>query len=253
LTEKSKQKSNSALPELGQRGLIIGQTGSGKTNFAIHLLKNLTFVPFVIYDTKDEEKFLTLPKSILVHDEQSRNDALNNDEQFDFVIVRPPANISNDDQAMDEMLQSHYNELHGVGAYVDEIYSFHSGNGRAGKGLLSLLTRGRSRGITTIMSTQRPAWISKFCYSEAQKLFVFLLMHEDDRKHVAKFIPNFDIDTFPPKHGFWQYSQGDNNPQLFLPVPLAKFSKQEYNGEPLTEQIGIERLKNKPIKEVKWI
>lgn len=246
------EKINKALPELGQRSLLIGQTGSGKTNFAVVLLKALPFSPFVVYDTKEEPKFHSLPKHQIVETESERNDALN-DENIDFVIVRPPARISNDPESMDQMLLSHYDDLHGVGAYCDEIYAFHRASGRSMIGLNSLLTRGRSRGITTIMSTQRPAWLSKFCYTESQKFFVFLLLHEDDRKHVAKFIPNYDINTTQPKHGFWQYSEGDSQPKLFSAVPLVKPPKQEYKDD-TASSIGIARLKLEPqLRKVRWI
>jgi energy-coupling factor transporter ATP-binding protein EcfA2 len=245
-------KTEIPLPDFGERALIIGQTGSGKTNLAFQLLHKLPFAPFVIYDTKDENKFFHLPRSVMVTSESERDDAVK-DDRYDFVILRPPAHITVDPVALDELLQSHYDNLQDVGAYIDEAYSFHHVSGNVGgRGLPSLLTRGRSRGQSLIVSTQRPSRISKFLYTEAQKFYVMFLAHADDRKTVGKFIPNYDIDGNPKRFGYWFLNQGDLSPKLFPPVALAKPPKQEYKAALDENSFNEIRLKSQP-KPIKWI
>ena len=141
--------------------------------------------------------------------------------------------------------------LHDVGAYIDEVYSFHHVTGIVGgRGLPSLLTRGRSRGQTCLIATQRPSLISRFIYSEAQKFYVMFLAHEDDRKTVRKFVPGYDIENNPQKFGFWFLNQGDLSPTLHSPAPLAKPKKEDYT--PIEEANEDLRLKSEP-KPIKWI
>lgn len=219
------------FPEMGERALIVGQTGSGKTAFACHLLHSLKFAPFIIYDTKEEEKFDALERSTVVHNEEEKRKALS-DEEIDFVIYRPDLDVTVDSEAMDNLLLTHYNEHHNIGAYLDEAYSFHNG-GRAGTGLTGLLTRGRSRGITSIISTQRPALISRFCISEAQKHFIFRLTDMKDKKRIGDFVPDFAELSDPPRFGYWRYSVGDDAPQKFDAVPLVMVKETAYSPAPL--------------------
>lgn len=63
--------------------------------------------------------------------------------------------------------------------------------GRAGSGLIALLTRGRSKGISVLMSTQRPAWLSRFCFTEAQKYYIYRLTDRRDSKVLGEYIRVF--------------------------------------------------------------
>lgn len=211
----------SLLPERGERALIVGQTGSGKTEFACWLLKRIQRAPVVIYDTKIEAKFFKLQPSIVVTTFDEVLTAFNNGEH-DYIIVRPPADLIGDPRSMDnEYLFRHYMELPGLDAYIDELKSFHT-NGRAGMGLINLLERGRSKGTTVIMSTQRPSWISLSTLSEAQKTFIFYLKSEDDIKRVAKFVPGIEEKPKLASRGyqFYYYDDAEDRLQLFKPIKL---------------------------------
>lgn len=214
-------KPMSLLPERGERALIVGQTGSGKTAFAVWMMKRLQRGPIVIYDTKIEAKFATLQPSVIVGDFDGIMDAFNKGEN-DYIIVRPPSELIGEPGVLDnEYLFRHYMELPGVDAYIDELKSFHN-HGHAGKGLINLLERGRSKGTTVIMSTQRPSWISLSTLSEAQKTFIFYLKSQDDIKRVAKFVPGFEAKPKLASRGyqFYYYDDAEDKLTLFKPIKL---------------------------------
>lgn len=209
-------RSPSIIPKHGERALIIGQTGSGKTAFARFMVKRMPGT--IIYDTKVEPKFSTLTKVKVSTPEQAMK-AFQEDEDLDFVIVQPPVSVTYEPKLLDELLQQHYEQCRNVTAYIDEVYQFHIA-GKAGPGLLALLTRGRSRGITTVMSTQRPAWLSRFCLTESQRFYIFNLADRRDWKTIAEVVPHFDEMGKPPRYHFYYYDYDMDEPQLYKPVPL---------------------------------
>lgn len=241
------EKSNSIVPDQGQRGLIIGKTGSGKTNFAKFLLKRANYRPFVIYDSKVENSFLSLPDSILATTQDEVAEALN-DEKIDFVIYRPEPEIVADPSAMDELLQIHYNQYSGVGAYIDEIYQFHQ-NGRALPGLVGLLTRGRSRGITLLMSSQRPSYFSRFVLTESERFYIFELLDKQDKKRLADVIPDFDEMAKPTKFGFWYFNASETEPLRYGPIKL-EIEKPKAQTVPIGE---IPATPETPVEKLRWI
>jgi hypothetical protein len=209
----------SFIPEQGERALLVGQTGSGKTAFAIFLVEHIPTAPIILYDTKGEPKFTKLPNSRVVSTQHECTEAVE-DPSVDYVIFLPPAEIQGEPAKLDEFLWFHYQHYHGIVAYIDEARTFHRGY-TAGRGLIAIMARGRSRGITCILSTQRPSRISRDLISEAQKLYVFRLADLQDRKRLDDVIPNFSKEPLPPKHGFYFFQSGDESPQLFEPIKLA--------------------------------
>lgn len=209
------------VPERGERAFICGQTGSGKTAFAVWLLGYMPGT--LIYDTKEERKFSALPKSVRVATMDEARKALRENKGgeavYDFVILRPSVAETLDSEMLDTMLQYHYENLRGIGAYIDEVFMFHNG-GRVGPGLMSLLTRGRSRGITLTMSAQRPAWLSRFCLTESQRFYVFRLVDRADRQRLGEIIPGLSRDEQPEKYHFQYFDFDQDGPAYFLPVPL---------------------------------
>jgi hypothetical protein len=237
------------LPERGERTLSIGQTGSGKTSFNVWLLDRLPRAPTVVYDTKEEPKFLTLPDSTVTSSAAETTEALDSGEA-DYVIFRPPDHLLDEPSALDEYLYFHYKNFPGVDAYIDEVYSFHSG-GRSFKGLHALLSRGRSKGISTLMSTQRPVFLSRFALTEAQHLYIFSLVHDDDRKTLNKMVPGFESKRLlkPRSHQFWHYDVANQKLRLYDPVTLTRGVDQGYTDDQLP---GLEPDAEK-VRRLIWV
>lgn len=243
---------NSVIPQPGERGLIIGQTGSGKTAFALYMLERLKDVPIICYDTKGEDKFLTLAGSRVAYSENQVIDAIG-DPETDYIIYRPPPEFLADPKLLDDLLTIHFNNYFNIPAYIDEVTQFYNSR-NPGAGLLGLLSRGRSRGITTIMSTQRPVAIASACKTEAQKFYIFTLLSDKDKKSVGDIVPNYDKYANPVKHGFYFYKAGEENPILFPPITLPKIRDTGYvdqienaitEAEPITEP--------NPARKINWL
>lgn len=216
------------LLERGQRGLLVGQTGSGKTQNSLFQLRNSRVWPITIFDTKIEDSFISLPQDddsfLLVESLKDYIEASKRkrDERPDYLLVRPNMDEIGDFGILDEYTRLAY-EKFGAGLfYFDEIYNWHN-KGQAGNGLIGLLTRGRSKGKTVLMATQRPSWISRFCLTEAQRFYVHWLSDSRDKKTLAEVIPGFDKLDEPPPFHFHYYSTAEHrkSPQLFKPVPLT--------------------------------
>lgn len=220
------------LPEKGERTLSVGQTGSGKTAFNTWMLKRLSFSPIVIYDTKDEPKFLSLPNSTVVYSFEGVHEAIDSGE-YDYVIFRTPTALLDKPAELDKYLLRHFIELPGIDVYLDEVSDFHASNGHPYVGLRALLRKGRSRGNTVLMSTQRPKFISLFTMTEAQQLYIFHLSHDDDRKAIDKVIPGFKGKANPraKSYRFWHYSAGEDILQFLRPVRLDEAMPQTYTDE----------------------
>lgn len=241
----------SLIPASGERALIVGQTGGGKTALATFILMRIPVAPCILYDTKEEAKFPKLPNSIIVETMTECAKEYDNPE-IDYIIVRPPLDLLDKPKELDEYLLYHYHNFKHSTAYIDEAYSFHH-NSRPGTGLIGLFTRGRSRGITTIISTQRPRHISLFLMSEAQKVFVLSLGLKDDRKRMGDVIPGFESLPLPPKYGFYFFESGDTAAQLFKPIKLDPILNTGYtDNQPVEEDHSNISLDNPATKHV-WI
>lgn len=132
--------------------------------------------------------------------------------------MQPDIDTASNPNMLDEMLYHHYLNYPNSVCAIDELFMFHN-NGRHGRGLLGLYTRGRSRGITTIACTQRPAWISGFAISEANKYYAFYLEMDADKKKLKPAL--LDLPD-PPKFGFFYWESGDKEITKYGAVKLDK-------------------------------
>jgi DNA helicase HerA-like ATPase len=193
------------LPNSTQRTAIIGRTGSGKTQAAAWLLsrQSIDVMPWVIFDYKTDELLNSIDRAQHV--------------DLDFVpskagvyIVHPTP--GDDTETMLWKLWAREN----VGIYVDEGYMLGDHNAA----FEACLTQGRSKHIPMIVLSQRPAWISRFVFSEADFFQVFHLNDKRDKKAVESFVPQNLAVTLPPFHSFF-YDVGKNTLHRFAPVPNA--------------------------------
>lgn len=213
---------------VGQRGLLVGKTGSGKTANAIFHLQNAPVFPVIIFDTKIEDAFFSVPSGDdtmeICNDFKSfeKISRRPKKEMPDYILVRPETWETLDIDELDKYSQLVYHKFGKCFVYYDEMYNWHN-NGKCGAGILGILTRGRSKGKTTLMSTQRPSWISRFCFTEADKFYVHHLNDIRDKKTLDTMIPEYSKSPNPPKFHFHHFEVGKHeNALLSKPVPFTK-------------------------------
>lgn len=202
----------------GKRGVVAGRTGSGKSTLGCWLL-NRSVQHWVILNPKWTKAYSALPDANILNGfNKSKMDK--SIEKHRFTIINFSGDQSNPefiDAVIDYLHQSYEN----IGLCADELYSLHKA-GQCGQGLIGWLTRGRELKQTFLGMTQRPAWVSKFIFSEADFICSMDLSLADDRKRMYEFTgdENFN-DRLDPHKWLW-YDVGKDKISKFGPVPLIK-------------------------------
>lgn len=179
----------------------------------------------LVIDTKIEPRYRGLPRSRIIADVSQAWEPETRYESREgptVYIWRPAIETVQDPEKLDEALLALYHRYRHV-IVIDELYPLHTA-GRAGPGLTALLTRGRSRGITTVMGSQRPAWVSRFCLSETQHYWIYPLVDKQDRRRLSEVVPDMPVESLIPRYHFLYYcnSAEMEAPILFSPLKLLK-------------------------------
>ena len=210
----------SELPEIktGKRAIISGRTGSGKSTLAGWLL-NRSKQHWVILNPKWTAAYKALPESLVL--EGFRENAFNTSlERNRYTIINFDGKTANAEY-MDEVITYVHSRYENVGLCADELFTLHTG-GRPGAGLTSWLTQGRELKQSFIGLTQRPAWISRFCFSEADYIIGMDLSLKEDRKrlHENSGCPYFESRLEPRKWIF--YDVANDSVEKYGAVPLLR-------------------------------
>jgi hypothetical protein len=194
------------LPGDQDRITIIGATGSGKTHAAMwHLsLRNYDQKPWIIYDYKLEEFINEVPGTFQLG-------------VTDPIPVRPgiyivQPNIGDEDLVEAQMWKIWAQE--NVGVFIDEGYMLGNNN----RGFRMLLTQGRSKHIPMIVLCQRPVWLDRFVFSEAQFFQVFHLNSAKDVQTVEQYVPQ-DLSTDLPERYSYYYDVRTRSLVVLRPMP----------------------------------
>lgn len=209
----------------GKRAVVVGRTGSGKSSLAGFLLRQSP-QQWVILNPKGTRAYDTLPDAITIHgmDYAKINKAIkergrNGAARYRFINIVPTRNQSTF-EIMDEFIGYMHDSYTAVGLVADELYTLHKG-GRPGDGLMAWLTRGRELKQSFLGLTQRPAWVSKFIFSEADYIGEMSLTIAEDRKTmfantgVEKMMENI------PQYEWLWYDVAREKLRHFNPLPLA--------------------------------
>lgn len=203
--------------EPGSRTLIAGRTGSGKTTLAAWLMQSRNRQRWIVLNPKHTTGYATLEDSVSLRKFDSRKLSRELDKNRFVILNFSPA--ESDNVFMDDVLNYIHNAYDNVGICVDELYTIHN-NTRPGNGLVSILTRGRERKQTFIGLTQRPKWISRFCFSEADNICGMSLNLDEDRKRMRD---DSGCDEFLVKldshHWLW-YNVAQDVVTHWSPIPL---------------------------------
>lgn len=203
------------LPGGRDRVSVMGRTGSGKTHFACWLLSLSPFPvkPAYVIDYKHDELIDQIP---------GREEVGLNTRRLPrpggIYVFRPRPN---QDEEVENLIWKIWERGRSI-LYVDE------GHMLPDKGALqSVLTQGRSKGIAAIVLTQRPSWVNRFVFSEADFYSVFHLNDKRDRSTIQSFVPADLAAPLPARHS-WYYDVSRNSLFHMLPAPgrddiLARF------------------------------
>jgi hypothetical protein len=192
------------LPTDAQRCTILGKTGSGKTQAGIWQLseRSYTSMPWILLDFKRDKLIGQIP--------------LTNSVGLGFIPRKPGLYIVRPNPGQEEQLEAYLWQIweaQNIGLFVDEGYMI--GHSRA---LQAILTQGRSLNIPTMILSQRPSWITRFAFSEADFIQVFRLTDERDRKTVRSFVPYEFEKPLPSYYSVW-YDVNQDRVTILRPVP----------------------------------
>lgn len=206
-----------------QREVIIGRTGSGKTIYGLWRLSYRSFdqMPWIIFDYKGD-------KAIREIDAEEIDFRHAPPKRPGLYVARPLPKI--DDEQVNGFLWKIWRQGR-VGLYFDEGYMIPA------KGALEgIMTQGRSLEVPTITLVQRPVWIEKFVFSEADYYTVFNLNRKIDRLKVREEV----TDRIPanyrlPSFNSYYYDVGQDTLMRFQPVPdrdviLQQFENRLHSG-----------------------
>lgn len=194
------------LPRSDKRTVIVGSTGSGKTVLANWLLSSRDYSerPWYIVDFKGDDLIAKVgAKEISIYSPPPKKPGL--------YVVRP--RFGWDDDALEAWLYAIW-QNEDCGLYIDEGYMIPKNS----KAFRAIITQGRSKNIECIVLVQRPVWVDKFLFSEANHFYVMKLQLDSDRKCVSDYLDGTAIWRLPKFHSFWY--NADEQEGIFLsPVP----------------------------------
>jgi hypothetical protein len=200
------------VPGLDERQVIVGRTGSGKTQFAVWGISVAPFhrQPYILVDTKGD----SLINGIAKAKHMSMSDVIPREPGL---YIAHPNDVTSEEEWDDFLWRIHAQE--NTGLLFDEGYMVP----KASKAFPAILTQGRSKNIPAIVCAQRPLWLSKFVFSEADHFAVFHLNHVKDRKTVEEFLPpNSMEDRLLPFHSRYYDVKAD---ALFTMSPVPSKEK----------------------------
>ncbi len=215
----------------GKHAAVIGKNGSGKSQQLMRLAL-MCEQRVVILDTKLDDDFLFLAyNSEILEVAESYKETIKALKRgvFDYLIIRPQDFELASPEALDNYLVLLARQKTTT-IFIDEAYMFHSAAGRSGPGFTALLTRGRSRGLSLIVATQRPAWLSLFTFSEASYFYIYDLGLAKDKAKVREFVPLPKEYEYATYH-YWFYDTIAN--ALTYMAPIKPFKRTLHKKPPI--------------------
>ncbi len=215
------------LPGPQNRIAIVGSTGTGKTVAGLWHLSNADLLnrPWIIFDFKNDENIAELAARELTLRETPKKPGL--------YVYRPIPELH--DAEVRAALWRIWKQEN-IGVFTDEGFMLGSERNK-NPALNALLTQGRSKNIQMITLSQRPAWMSRFVFSESDFFQVFRLNDRRDYDNIQAMI-SLDIRRrLPPYHSHY-YDVGRDQASILGPVPKRSEIIDKINAK-LKSRIGM--------------
>lgn len=224
------------LPNRSQRLTVIGRTGTGKTVAGMYHVsrRNLKKEKWVLLNFKGDELIDSIERAQHIDYDWrpprrnwlSRIFNRNGDDGGLFVLHPNP----NDKKPLEEFLWRMW-ESGDVGIFADEGYML-----TGSEAFEAILTQGRSLRIPVIACTQRPAWVSRFVFSEADFFQLFDLNDRRDWQTVESFMPRVDNVELQNYHS-WYYDVARKQMFEFSPVPPPEEIRETIDAQLFSRKI----------------
>jgi hypothetical protein len=171
--------------------------------------------PWIIFNFKNDEHIDSIP-----YTQEIGFDYIPAKRDRGVFIIRPlPSDMRRPRPGELSPLEKFFWQLwarENIGIFLDEGFMVGVNN----DGFDSNLTQGRSKRIPMIICTQRPAWISRFCFSEASFIQVFDMTDDRDILTVEGFVPlDWNRETPLKDHQSWYYKVSNKQLVRFNPCP----------------------------------
>jgi len=191
------------LPKNDHRLVIVGRTGTGKTQAAAWqlVMRNIGHFIWIIFDFKGDHLLNQLGAVEITLTQMPKKPGL--------YIVHP---LPHQNEQVETMLWEIWRRGN-IGVFIDEGYMI--GDSAAFR---AMLTQGRSKRIPMIILSQRPVWLSRFVFSEADYYQVFRLNDRDDRKTMSRFIAA-DLETKLPDYHSVYFTVANEDTTILAPAP----------------------------------
>ncbi len=198
------------LPRNDERLTILGHTGSGKTVAGLwHLsLQNFRRFPWIIIDYKRDEAIKKLPAAE-IDDVGSFKSGL--------YVYRP---LPGEEEEVEAFLWKVW-KRGTVGLFIDEGYML-----KSSVAFNAILMQGRGKRIPVITISQRPVWLPRAVWSEADHFQVYHLSDMRDWKTVSNFVPMDTQPDLPSYHSIY-YTVKTRSLAIAAPVPSASQSRNK--------------------------
>lgn len=210
-----------AFPKTSHHTTVIGRTGSGKTIAGAWVLSHAPFddMPYIIVDFKGDEFLNTLGAMPISH-------AADPPDKPGLYIMRLKSTDIDD-------LEHFLWKVHAqgrTGLFFDEGFVV-----AKSKALENIYMQGRSKDIPVFTLTQRPAWISRYAFSEASHFLVGDLNDDRDQEKVEHFFRDYNPDR-PKKYHFQWYDVNEDLNFHLHPVPHPDTIRER-----ITERLDVMR------------
>jgi hypothetical protein len=205
-----------SLPRLNDRVAIVGRNGSGKSHLAAFFLSEMPLLsrPHYLIDYKGEALFNSIRKASHTH----LPGKLPTSPGLHMIHVGPGFD---QEDAIEDCLWQMWRRGD-CSITVDESYMLPDR-----EAYRAVLTQGRSKNIQVFALTQRPVFVPRFVFSEANSYAVFALNDRRDRQVVATFMrdcgkgEDHDLDERLKPFWFIWYDCRTDKTTLVEPCPQA--------------------------------